>query len=177
MQVSYNGQLAESTLKRRAISAGEVATYIKLGRQRIAGSAYDPYAKLKDPTPKMLKDAMTIAQWFNHSRVAWGAVHYLQVVKDIQDIQHGPALYWKKVLQEQLTPLQMRAAESWALRHKMGDYVDVGLSIEVRDKVFGALNPKLKLSKHAEPYRAMLDVLRFAFHGLPDDDTDNAFEL
>lgn len=177
MQVQYNGSLAEATLKRRAISAGEVATYIKIGRQKVAGSVYDPYSSLKDATPRMLKDAMTIAQWFNHNRAQWGAVHYQQVVKDIQDIQHGPALYWKKVLAEQLTPLQMRAAESWGMRHSAGDYVDVGLSIEVRDKVFGALNPKLKLSRDAEPYRAMLDILRFAFFGLPDNDPDNGLDL
>lgn len=175
--LAYNAALAERTLKRRPLSAGEVATYIKLGRQRVAGSEYDPYAKLKDPTPRMLKDALAIAQWFNHNRVRWGNVHYLTVLKDIQDIQYGPALYWKKVLQEQLTPTQMKAAESWALRHKSGDYVDVGLAPEVRDRVFGALDPKLKLRKSEEPYRSMLDTLRFAFHGLMTDERGGALEL
>lgn len=177
MRVFSNFELAEKTLNRRSISPGEVATYIKLGRQRVAGTEYDPYAKLKDPTPRMLKDAMTIAQWFNHNRVKWGIVYYLTVLKDIQDIQYGPALYWKKVLEGELTPTQMKAAESWALRHKSGDYVDVGLAPEVRDRVFRTLDTRLRLRKTAEPYRAMLDTLRFAFHGLMTDERGGALDL
>jgi hypothetical protein len=175
--LNINTELADKTLNRRAISAGEVATYIKMGRQRVAGSEHDPYAKLKDPTPRMMKDAMTIAQWFNSNRAKWGSVHYQTVLKDIQDIQYGPALYWKKVLQEELTPTQMKAAESWALRHNAGDYVDVGLAPEVRDRVFGALDTKLKLRKTEEPIRSMLDTLRFAFCGLMKDERGDALDL
>jgi hypothetical protein len=159
------------------ITPAEVATYIKLGRQRVLGTKHDPYARYKDPWGPMLRDAMTIAMWFNQNRKRWTEIRYREVLRDIRDIQHGPALYWKKLLQRNLTPLHFKVAGSWAERHKAGDWVDVRLSPEVRDSVFAALNTKLRLHKEVEPYQAMLDTLRFAFHGLQDDHPDNALEL
>lgn len=174
---SVNKAPVQKTRNRKAISAGEVATYIKIGRQKVAGSEYDPYAKRKDPTDYMRRDALAIANWFNSNRVGWDIFKYLKVLREIQDLQYGPALYWKNLLKATLTPVHFRAAESWALRHKAGDYVDVALSPEVRDNVFAVLNSTLRLSKRPEPYRAMLDVLRFAFFGLVTDDSDNALDL
>lgn len=175
--VNRNEAPLNKTRNRKAITPAEVATYIKLGRQRVVGSKHDPYSRFKDPTGLMMRDAMTIAQWFNHHRVRWDIVRYLAVLKDIRDIQHGPALYWKKLLQANLTPVHFKAAESWAERHKAGQWVDVRLSPEVRDNVFAILNAKLKLQREVEPYQAMLDVLRFACYGLQTNDPDNALEL
>lgn len=154
-----------------------MATYIKLGRQRAKDSRYDPYARLIHPLNRMLKDAETIANWFNANYRKWDFIMYQCMVKEIRDIQYGPALYWKKVLQTELSPMTFKAAESWALRHKAGDFVDMALANQARDTVFKVLDTKLKLRHANDPYRALLDVLRFAFFGLLDDDPNNAFEL
>lgn len=163
--------------KRLPIGADQVATYIKMGRQKVLDSAYDPYAKLKNPTQAMVKDAMAIACWFNAMRRHWTEKQRMSAYLMVSDIQFGPQLYWWTVLKSNLTPVHFKAAESWAERHKTGQWVDVRLHPEVRDCVFSLLDARLKLRKEKEPYQAMLDVLRFAFHGLQTNDSDNALEL
>ena len=162
---------------RAAIQPAEVATYIKLGRQRVLNTKHDPYSRYKNPTGQMMRDAMIIAQWFNANRVRWNVARYLEARKEITDIQKGPSYYWRQLLSAHLTPVHLKVAESWAERHKAGQYVDVRLSPEVRDNVFAVLDRKLRLRNEKEPYQAMLEVLRFAFHGLPAAGMDNELEL
>jgi hypothetical protein len=176
MQVIKDG--SKVTHKRRfGIGADQVATYIKLGRQKVQGTVYDPYAKFKNPTQLMVRDAMLIASWFNQMRTRWTVQEKLNAYGMITDIQFGPQHYWRTVLERNLSGQHFRAAESWAERHKSGRYVDVSLSPQTRDSIFALLNSRLRFDKKPEPYRAMLDILRFAFHGLPSDDPDNALEL
>jgi hypothetical protein len=159
------------------VGAEQVATYIKMGRQRVEGSAYDPYAKYKNPMQAMVRDAMIIASWYNANRKRWTIEQRARVYLMINDIQYGPAIWWRTLLKEGLTPVHYAAAQSWAERYNRGQWVDVRLHPEVRDCVFSLLNTRLKLHKEKDPYTAMLDMLRFAFHGLAKAGKDNALEL
>lgn len=160
-----------------ALSGAQVATYIKLGRQKVMGSAYDTYARYKNPTQAMLKDAMLIASWYNGSKRQWTTEQRVNAFRMIRDIQKGPAFYYHTLLRLNLSVNHMLAAASWANRHNAGEYVDVSLCVEARDEIFSVLNPKLRLDKSPEPYWAMLDALRFVFHGLPTENPDGALHI
>jgi hypothetical protein len=166
------------TRRKHGASAQEVLTYITQGRARVLGTRYDPYKSFKKPAKKMAEDAMVIASWFNSRRRRWDDKQVMRADAVIIRIQHGPQRYFQTLFRNGLTTEQHTRAQQWALREfTFAGSVNMDADLALRNDLYMLLDKKLGLVKKDEPYKVIMDVLRFTYYGLKDMSGDDWSDL
>lgn len=132
-------------LRRVGVSETSVLTYVTLGRRHAKGDVFlDPY--VKKSSGRMKNDAHIIANWFNSNRHRWTDDEVCRAHEMLISIQHGPAHYWRSLLEENLLPLHMSAIESWAVREiQTPGSVDMDAYTEAKEALATLLYYKLRL--------------------------------
>lgn len=157
-------------LRRVGVSETSVLTYVTLGRRHVKGDVFlDPYVK-KSPR-RMEDDAHAIANWFNSNRHRWTDDEICHAHEMLISIQHGPVYYWRSLLEENLLPIYLSVAESWADRElEAPGTVDIEAFKEAHEAIATLLYHKLQLSKCDDvPTRLKQFLVSvFGHKGIPD---------